>query len=92
MEIQTKNIDFFEGYSNRQVVLNYYNEEDYLWKRDGFHFYSLQILNDQLIFLKKDGKFLTISLSYYENIVRNNDFQNYFLLWKDMERLEIYFP
>ncbi|WML26937.1 hypothetical protein [Neobacillus sp. OS1-33] len=87
-------IDFgvFESYHNRQVILNYYDDEDFLWKRDGFHFHSIQLLNDQLIFSKKDGNTLTISLKNYDTVARNNDFQNYFTLGKGEARLEIYLP
>ncbi|NHC41941.1 hypothetical protein G6549_18470 [Bacillus sp. MM2020_1] len=87
-------IDFavFESYHNRQVILNYYDEEDFLWKRDGFHFQSIQLLNNQLLFSKKVGNNQTISLKNYDTVARNNDFQNYFILRKGEARLEIYFP
>ncbi|WP_257208911.1 hypothetical protein [Bacillus sp. AFS031507] len=42
MEIQMKDVADFECYHNRQVILNYNNDEDFLWKRDGFHFDSIQ--------------------------------------------------
>lgn len=87
-------IDFavFESYHNRQVILNYYNAEDYLWNRDGFHFDSIQLFNEHLLFRKKDGNNLTISLKHYDTIAKDSEFQNYYILRKGEERLEIYFP
>ena len=92
MEIQMMDLAVFAGYHNRQVILNYYDDEDFLWKRDGFHFHSIQLLNNQLLFSKRDGNILTISLKNYDTVARNNDFQNYYLLRKGEARLEIYFP
>ncbi|MEH6905382.1 hypothetical protein [Neobacillus drentensis] len=92
MEIHMMDLAVLAGYHNRQVILNYYDDEDFLWKRDGFHFHSIQLLNDQLIFSKKDGNTLPISLKNYDTFARNNDFQNYFILRKGEARLEVYFP
>ncbi|MEY2194478.1 hypothetical protein AB7942_17310 [Neobacillus sp. BF23-41] len=92
MEIQMKDVADFECYHNRQVILNYYNDEDFLWKRDGFQFDSIQLLNEQLIFMKRDGNYITILLKKYDTCAKNIDFQNYYILNKGEDRLEIYFP
>ena len=44
MEIQMMDLAVFAGYHNRQVILNYYDDEDFLWKREGFHFNSDPII------------------------------------------------
>lgn len=93
MEKQIKDLTILEGYYNQQVILNYYNVDDFLWKRDGFHFDSIQLINEKLLlFSKEDGHYLTIPLENYETIACNNEFQNYFILRNGEERLEIYFP
>ncbi|MEH7501069.1 hypothetical protein V7152_03350 [Neobacillus drentensis] len=92
MEKQLKDFTVFESYQNRQVILNYYNDEDYLWKRDGFHFNSIRLLNEQLLISKKDGNILTLSLKYYDTVASNSEFQNFYILRNGEERLEIYFP
>ncbi len=92
MEKQLKDFTVFESYQNRKVILNYYHDEDILWKRVGFHFNSIRLLNEQLLISKKDGNILTLSLKYYDTVASNCEFQNYYILRKDEERLEIYFP
>ena len=92
MEEQLENLAVFESYKNRQVILNYYDAEDFLWKRDGFQFISLQLINGELSFIKKDGNNVTIPLKSYETVAKNSDFQNYYIFRNGEERLEIYFP
>ena len=89
---QMENLAVFDGYNNRQVILNYYDAEDFLWKRDGFHFISLHLINGELSFIKKDGNNITIPLKNIDTVAKNSDFQNYYILRKGEERLEIYFP
>ncbi|MBO0961121.1 hypothetical protein J1P26_15575 [Neobacillus sp. MM2021_6] len=93
MEKQLTDLTIFEGYKNRQVILNYYQDDDYLWKRDGFHFASIQLANEKLLFLKKDGSTSQIALQEYKTMASNSDFQNYYVFHYDVHtRLEIYFP
>lgn len=92
LEKRISNFSIFENYHDRQVVLNYYEDEDFLWKRDGFHFDKIQFLNGVLLFTKKDGKTFSISIKDYETVSLNTDFQNYFMLRKGCDRMEMYFP
>ncbi|GHH96893.1 hypothetical protein [Neobacillus kokaensis] len=92
MEKQFNDLTIFEEYRNRQVVLNYYQDDDFLWKRDCFHFESIQVDIRKLIFFKKNGIIVEIPLMEYTSAVINNDFQNYYIFKNGTDRLEIYFP
>ncbi|MCL6570092.1 MAG: hypothetical protein K6T88_00215 [Bacillus sp. (in: Bacteria)] len=92
MEKQMTNLSIFEDYRNRQVILNYYQEEDFLWKRDGFHVESIHVSLEYLVFTKSDGSQLTIALNDFSTAAINYDFQNYYVFRKEQERVEIYFP
>ncbi|MDQ1146201.1 hypothetical protein QE429_003028 [Bacillus sp. SORGH_AS 510] len=93
MENQLNDLSILTSYRNRQVILNYYQDEDFLWRRDGFHFESIQLENEQLMFSKPDGdNVFTISLKKYGRAIRDTQFPNYFILLCCGERLGIYFP
>jgi hypothetical protein len=82
----------FIQYKDRQVVLNYYQDDDFLWKRDGFCFDSIQLTNGQLLFIKNDSTLETINLAEFEWAVVNTDFPNCYMFQNGMDILEIYFP
>lgn len=92
MEKQLTDLAILTNYQNRQVILNYYQDEDLLYKRDGFHFLSIQLSGSFLFFFKKDGTTVEINLKDYPSISIHTDFQNYYTFTNDEERLEIYFP
>ncbi|MDR6123672.1 hypothetical protein QFZ87_003269 [Bacillus sp. SLBN-46] len=92
MEKQLSDLSIFESYRNRQVILNYYQDEDFLWKRDGFHFESIQIGTEQLLFLKGNHSKLSVPINDYKTAVINTQFPNFFILRNSGDRLEIYFP
>ncbi|MGX6445026.1 hypothetical protein ACWM35_17580 [Neobacillus sp. K501] len=79
------------NYQNQQVILNYY-QDDLLQDRDGFNTQTIKLENNQLIFIKQNGKNITINLKTYPKIQINPDFQNYYTLQNNTDRLEIYFP
>ncbi|QCJ42455.1 hypothetical protein FAY30_11320 [Bacillus sp. S3] len=92
MEKQLDDLSIFEEYRDRQVILNYYQDDDFLSKRDGFHFVSIQFADGQLLFFKNDGNSTAISLQEFQTRVINSDFQNYYVCRNGRDRLEIYFP
>ena len=92
MENQLKDLAALTNYQNRQVILNYYQDEDLLYKRDGFYFVCIQLTNSALIFVKNDGISITIELKDYPQFSINTDFQNYYTLKNNQNVLEIYFP
>lgn len=94
MEKTIEQLNIFEGYRNRQVILNYY-QEDFLWKRDGFEFCSLHVKNSELVFEKgRNQDPLTIPTHPYQKHVKNSQFPNYYIFYgkNPEDRLEIYFP
>jgi len=92
MEKQLSNLSIFESYRNRQVILNYYQDEDFLWKRDGFHFDSIQFGSNQLQFIKGSESIISVPIFEYTIAVINTQFPNFFILRNGEDRLEIYFP
>ena len=50
MEKIITDLTIFDGYKDLQVVLNFYEDEDVLFQRDGFHFYE-----DEDVLFQRDG-------------------------------------
>ncbi len=92
MEKQINDLTILQTYQNRQVILNYYQDEELLIKRDGFHFHSIKQTKDILTFFKNDGTTHTINLKEYPTNNINTDFQNFYTLRNQTDKLEIYFP
>jgi len=81
----------FEKYRDRQVILNYYEEDDFLWRREGFHFTSIKVDHEQIIFKRKQGAVI-VSLEEFPNVLKNHDFLNFYTFYDLNRRLEMYFP
>jgi hypothetical protein len=92
MEKKITDLFILETFKDRQVVLNYYCDVDFLVKRDGFSFQSLKISEGSLFFTKNDETCCRISIENYPNVYKDNQFPNYFVLKNNSDRLEIYFP
>lgn len=92
MEKQLNDLTVLTKYQNRQVILNYYQEEDMLYHKDGFQFTTIQLEEDQLTFNQNNGTITTFNLKTYPEKYINTAFQNYYSLKNDSGRLEIYFP
>lgn len=92
MEKRITNLFELEIYKDRQVVINHYIEDDFLAKRDGFHFNSLKIMGDTIIFTKNNGNCYELSINQYRELYKDSQFPNYFIFRNNKERLEIYFP
>lgn len=92
MEKQLNDLSVLTNYQNTQVILNYYQDEDLLYKREGFHFVCIQLTESALIFIKSDGMAVTIELKDYPQSYINTDFQNYYTLKNSEYRMDIYFP
>lgn len=90
MEKQISDLDHIKIYQNRQVILNFY-EEELLWKRDGFYFNSLEFKNGCLVFIKNNEVCYTLSLETLP--IRNScsDFEHYFIFRNERDRVEMYF-
>lgn len=92
MEKQSADLTILKDYRKRQVILNYYRDEDFLWQRDGFHFESVETADNVLMFTKGDGSIKKIPLKNYPSSFVDNSFPNYFIFRNGEDRLEIYFP
>jgi hypothetical protein len=92
MEKPLKDLSALTNYQNRQVILNYYQDEDLLYERDCFHFVSIQLTETALTFIKSGGISFTIELKDYPQVYINTDFPNYYTLKNNQNLLEIYFP
>jgi hypothetical protein len=92
MEKKINDLFDLETFKNRQVVLNYYIDGDFLIKRDGFSFQSLKLSDGSLLFTKKEESCSRISIENYPDIYLDNQFPNLYVLRNHTDRLEIYFP
>jgi hypothetical protein len=79
-------------FRNRQVVLNFY-EEEALIQREGFNFNIIEVTDTQLFFYKENKLIYSINLLDYNTFTISNEFKNYIKLSIDIENwLELYFP
>jgi hypothetical protein len=92
MEKKLKDLVVLEAFKNRQVVLNYYCDDDYLVKREGFSFQSLKLSYGSLVFTKKDETNFRITIENYPEVYKESQFPNFYVLRNNTDRLEIYFP
>lgn len=79
-------------YQNRQVVVNWYDEDDFLFERDGFSFEEIKSQTDSLIFFRFNKKCFSIFLDESLTFSNSSDFANHYILHKGTKRVEIYFP
>ncbi|WP_169803647.1 hypothetical protein [Neobacillus niacini] len=92
MEKQLNDYSILTNHQNRQVILNYYSEDEMLYQRDGFHFQTIQITKTALVFTKKDGTNYSIEKQHYPLAYIKTDFQNYYTLKNNQGWLDVYFP
>lgn len=92
MEKLIADVSILEKYQNRQVVINYYVNDDFLVDRVGFHFMEIHRVDMDITFIKKNDDNYVISLEDFPFFSVNEDFQNYFMLQNGTSRIEIYFP
>jgi ribosome maturation factor RimP len=94
MENPIEDLSIFSKYRNRQVVLNYYIEDDFLLKRDGFEFETIKVSNEQISFFKKGKEIFSVPLSDFSSATRNDEFQDFYIFRGAnlQKRLELYFP
>lgn len=80
------------NYRNRQVIINEYQEEDFLENRTGFHFETIVVTENSILFQRMNNNDFILTLEKTSCFVANDDFQNYYILKNDSNRVEIYFP
>lgn len=87
-----EDINYLLSYKDRQVVLNYFEDEG-LIDKNGFFFNEIQIMNSELKFIK-DAEFIEIiNLNNFPNFHKGETYKNYFYLSNNKnEKIEIYFP
>ncbi len=85
-------ISILSNYRNRQVIINEYQEEDFLENRTGFHFETIVVLENSISFQRKNNNDFILKLEKTSCFLANNDFQNYYILKNGSNRIEIYFP
>lgn len=86
-----KDLTILCDYKNRQVILNYYYEDE-LISRDGTDFDSIYVHQGTVYFIKHKKQVLTINPRNYCQTLIGEEFQNYYIMRRDQDRLEIYIP
>lgn len=92
MEKQIRDVTILKKYRCRQVVLNYYIDDDFLERREGFYVEEMHIGKNGLSFRRGNEEDISISFEDFPIFTVNSDFQNYYVLKNGSKRLEIYFP
>lgn len=92
MEKQVTAIDLIKTYHDRQVVLNYYDEDDFLHRRDGLFFDTVEIDNQFISFMKEGKAAYQISLEKYPEYKVLNDFNHHYLFYNETHHVDVYFP
>ncbi|WP_197246636.1 hypothetical protein [Cytobacillus firmus] len=91
MEKQVRDLTILCDYKNRDVILNYYYEDE-LIDRDGISFNEIYVHHGTIYFIKNRKRIVTINSKKYRNILIGEDFQNYYIMRRDKNRIDIYFP
>lgn len=86
-----ESIQILESFSNRQIVINTYFEEELLDKT-GLFLDNIEISEDSVNFIRNKEVIYSIDRNKYPNFKYLEGFNNYYELSNDKERLEIYFP
>lgn len=86
-----ESIRILESFSNRQVVINTYLEEELLDKT-GMFLDNIEISEKSINFIRNKEVIYNIDRNKYPNFKYLEGFNNYYELSNDKERLEIYFP
>lgn len=89
--IEASELDRLKQYKNRQVVVNFY-EDEILTDREGLHFEWLEIQGNHLVFLKGKTVAFKVKWDDYDEFVVMGVFKNYYTLRKAQKVVEIYFP
>jgi hypothetical protein len=78
------------GYSNKQVICNYY-QDGALISKDGIRFEQIALIDGSLVFCAKGVVNLRIYVDEYSDIEQLSDFSNHYALMNATDRLELYF-
>lgn len=89
---KVKDLPILTKYSNRQVIVNIYSDEDYLEERHGFHFHTVAVTENRIAFSRKGKHDFYIPIKKSARLYENDDFQHFYILRIGSKRLEIYFP
>lgn len=81
-----------EQYHDRQIIMNYYDHEETLYKRDGLDFDNIKVTDTTIDIIKNESILLSIYLHDYLHLCINTEFQNYYTLKNTNSQLDIYFP
>jgi len=84
-------IKILESFSDRQVVLNTYLEDELLDKT-GIFLDNIETNVDNVNFIRNKEVIYTIDRNKYPNFKYLEGFNNYYEFSNDRERLEVYFP
>jgi hypothetical protein len=91
MDQLRKELEKLKQFANRQVIINFY-EEDGLLDRAGFFFDYMELDNDNLVFFKDQKIRYSLKVSDYEKFGLMGTFKHHYGLIKGDQRTELYFP
>jgi hypothetical protein len=78
-------------YKDRQTVINEYRDEE-LAKRSAFHFDTIKMNHNSILFVKECNTLLQIDLPSHSTIKKDSQFPNFYVLEWDLTVIEVYFP
>ena len=78
-------------FENRQVVLNFY-QEDMLVDRVGLFFDTIKVSEDSVHFQKNGDDKYVLDIHHYDSFQTLTGFKHYYSISTDNNRVELYFP
>lgn len=84
-------IRILESFSNRQVVINTYLEDE-LFDKTGMFLDNIETNDQSVNFIRNKEIIYTIDRNKYPNFKYLEGFNDYYELSNNKERIEIYFP
>jgi len=92
MSLNTTNLkNTLDRFENRQVVLNFY-QEDMLVDRVGLFFDTIKVSKDSVHFQKNGDDKYVLDIHTYDNFHTLMGFKHYYSLSTGDNRVELYFP
>lgn len=90
MEINHKSL---QAYSKRQVIINFFEEEE-LVNREGFNFEFILVESNSLSFYRNQELICKLNLNCYTTFKKMTAFNHYFMFANQDESkiMEVYFP
>lgn len=90
-DVKEMDLKFLEEFHDRQVVVNFY-EEEMMCSREGFFFDTIHVRDQQISFHKDGQPIFELDITPYQRVEKMPMFSDHYALLNLESRVEVYFP